>query len=480
MSSPTATSAPPSIAATLSFAFVIGSASMRQRLAKRGSMRKTGILALLLGLSSGGTQSSQATDIVNVALATASRYEIFMWVPFGSTKDSVPGIAHVLEHLKFKSGGAKGLGGLANIPGSETNAQTSFNFTRFDVGIDALHLPDALVALAGVTTSLRIDEKDVESEKSVVKQELFQRNSADPDTPFYRDFAKQLFEGSVLALSPGGTQESVEGVHLKDVLAFDAANYQGASTFLLLAGPALSADNQAALDKSFPAAKVARLTVDLHRRPSYADSALAGSTPFLTSIQPLNVAASSFVVHGESTHISSTKMYYSKLVNAPTGWKNVVAGWIVENAMNSRLDEGLTDKIAEDANLVTRFQFSLDRQTDTLWKMDFVAEMQTGVDPETVRGIVQAHLRSIAASGLSAKSFERLRSRYFMRDEWDNADAHVQNFGTTAVNEGYDTALNKYSTLRDLKLEDVNALLRSLDVDGRVGFAVLSPKGVLQ
>ena len=208
---------------------------------------------------------ASATDVLNVNIATAGQYEIHMWVPFGSYVDTVPGIAHVLEHLKFKSGGDKGIGALDSIVGSATNASTTYRYTRYDVGISGSHLKEALIALAGVTSPLKIQEMDLSGQKNVVKQELYQRYNSDPDTPFYFKFSATLYDGTPLAFLPGGTIESVDKVQMDDVLKFDAAHYQNADRFLLIAGPELPAAAKADIEAIFPKVHFGLIKVDNKR-----------------------------------------------------------------------------------------------------------------------------------------------------------------------------------------------------------------------
>ena len=421
-----------------------------------------------------------ATDIIDVNIETAGQYELHLWVPFGSNVDTVPGIAHVLEHLKFKSGGVQGLGALDKIPGSSSNASTSYRYTRYDVGIQARNLKDALVALAGVTNPLKIQDVDLEGQKNVVKQELFQRYNGDPDTPFFLKFSSTLYEGTPLAAMPGGTQDSVEQVKMEDVLKFDAAHYQGADRLLLIAGPELSAADKAMVENIFPKSRLGFIKVDKKRQATTNDADLRIEPVFLAKPEPLVIAASRFRQDGESTHIRSTKLVYSKIISAPMAWNSVLAGDILVRAVESRLPEGLTEKIAEDAGLVQSFNFSVDANTQRNWKIDLSADLVDGVKPETVIDTFEKYFAELSQHGISEKTFNRLRNRFFLHDEWDDVESRVGIFGDTAVQYGYQKAADEYADFHNIKIDDVNALLKMLAQDGRVGVAVLKPAGVVR
>ncbi len=433
-------------------------------------------VAVLLCLN---TPNSKATQILNVAIETAGQYELHMWVPFGSTVDTVPGIAHVLEHLKFKSGGDKGIGGLDKIVGSGSNAATTYRFTRYDVGISADHLQDALIALAGVTEPLKIKDVDLDGQKNVVKQELLQRYKGDPDTPFFLDYAARVYAGTPLAVMPGGTTDTVDQVKMDDVLKFDAAHYQGADRFLVIAGPALSTAMKNDLLKLFPSAHIGSVNVNTKRIASHDDADLRVQPVFLPAPDQITITPSHFRMDGTSSHISTTKLVYTKLISAPLTWNQILAGDILEKAVQSRLSEGLIDVIAEDAGLVQNFTFSVDATSQRVLKMEFSADMVDGVAPEKVVRVFETYFAALSKNGVSGKSFARLRDRFFLHDEWDDVESRISILGQTAVQYGYTKAADEYDNFHALKVEDVNALLKNLGADGRVGVAVLQPQSKL-
>jgi predicted Zn-dependent peptidase len=431
-------------------------------------------LPLIAALTCG---TAHATDVLNINIETAGQYEIHMWVPFGAYVDTVPGIAHVLEHLKFKSGGDKGIGGLDAIAGSSSNAATTYRYTRYDVGISLSHLSEALVALAGVTDQLKIKDEDLVGQRNVVKQELYQRYNSDPDTPFYFKFSSTLYDGTSLATLPGGTQQTVDQVDMAGVLKYDAAHYQKADRFLLIAGPELPAAAKADIKKLFPDVHFGSVFVDHKRVATYDDKELRDRPVFLPAPEPLAIQASRFWQDGTSTRIRSSKLLYSKILNAPMTWKNVLAADILDRVVESRLQEGLIDKIDEDAGLVQNFNFSVDASSQRSWKIDFSADLVEGIAPEKVIDVFETYFADLTQHGISEKTFTRVRDRFFIHDEWDDVESRMSIFGVTALQYGYSKAANEYADFHDLKVDDVNALLKSLNKDGRVGIAVLKPAG---
>ena len=282
----------------------------------------------------GGEHKDQVFDI---AVENSSTYSLSMWVPFGSASDSIPGIAHVLEHLKFKNSDGKGFAAFDSIAGSNSNAATNYTYTRYDLNIPPAGLIEALESLARITTPLAITEADVATEKGVVTQELLERTESDPDTRFFIDFNSELYKGLPIEKYPGGHVEDIAAVTFKDVMAFDAAHYQGSPFFLLIAGPYLSGENRKAIDRVFPNSVYDGILVNREMRVKHEDQNLI-SLPALLQTEPIKeFGASSFERTKTSDRVKVPKYTWAKIIAAPTSWRSVAASTVLEAAMRSRL-----------------------------------------------------------------------------------------------------------------------------------------------
>jgi predicted Zn-dependent peptidase len=420
------------------------------------------------------------TFILNVGVEGAGSYQISMWVPAGSTSDSVPGIAHVIEHLKFKNRDGNGFAGFDAIAGSNSNAGTSYRTTRYDLNVPPEGVNKTLETLATITRPLTITEADLKLEKSIVQQELFQRSQSDPDTPFYQDFYSALYAGFPYEHPPGGTQESVGSVALKDVLAFDAAHYQGSKVFLMIVGPPLSSENFAAIETYFSNAALGTVMVGQNFEVVRADTELQNLPAFLPAIKGVDLTTAELMREKTSPRTRSVKMTLSKIVSAPTTWRSVVASSILRDAIRSRLPEGLQDRIAEDNRLVQDWSVSVSRVMDGVWQVDLNAALENGVTPQQVRSAFESYMSSLASSGLSQKSFDRLKARNFLVSEWEGADGRAYHLGSDTIAFGYDKAISSMDELQKTNLQDVNDLLKAIEKPGRVGVALLKPEGAAQ
>ena len=424
-----------------------------------------------------GKAAAAATDVLTVSIATAGQYEIHYWVPFGSLQDSVPGVAHVLEHLKFAYGGPHSLDGLKTIQGSVTGASTTYRYTQFEVSIASEHLAEALKTLSLVAGPLPIEQKELSREQQVVSQELIERQNANPDGPFYEAFERKIMDGTPYAFLPGGTLESVAKVTMDDVAKFNAAHYVNANGFLVIAGPPMTLAQQHIVKSAFPSTNTAFVIVDRQRKSKKLDTGLGAAPAFLPPVVAMSLPHDQFQLEQPSAHVNTPRLIYSKLIPASLTWKQMIASIIIESAMNSRLQEGLTDVIAEDTGLVQRFNVNIDTSFPNFLRLDLTASLVNGVPVQKVTSTYDAWLKKLTREGLTEKTFSRIKARFFLHDEWDDVEARLRELSAMSVYYGFTTASSLRATLQDLKLDDANGLLRLLATDGRVGLGVLQPQG---
>jgi zinc protease len=420
------------------------------------------------------------TQILDIAVETAGSYQISLWVPFGSTSDSVPGIAHVLEHLKFKTKGGHDFSGFDAIPGSSTNAATTYDYTRFDVSVPTAGLVPALETLASIVDPLAINEADLRLEKTVVQQEILQRTQSDPDTPFYQEFYSRLYKGSAYENPPGGKLSDVESIQMKDVLDFDAKHYHNSPIYLEIAGPVLPSRATAALSRLFPHSAAGAIYVQKNFAVKHHDEALLALPAFITRPKINAVLAEEFRSVKKSPRAQTVKLSVVKLISAPTHWRAVAAASILSDAIRSRLPEGLYDRISEENRLVQNWSISITPQTENVWQVSFNAAIENGVTAEKVRQAFDDYLKDLLKTGLSKKSFSRLKARNFLLSEWEDASSRASSLGSDIVTFGYKDASRFMDEVKNVQVKDVNALIKALQLPGRVGVAELQPEGAQQ
>src|SRR5687768_13056748 len=163
-----------------------------------------------------------------------------IWVGVGSRDESpaVAGSSHFLEHLLFKGTATRSALELADAMdavGGEMNAFTAKEQTCYDAHALASDLPLAVTLLWDLVTEACNTAADLESERTVVLEEIAMRDD-EPSDAVHDLFAEALFGNTPLGRSVLGTVESIEALTRDDVDGWYRHRYAMPSIVVTAAG----------------------------------------------------------------------------------------------------------------------------------------------------------------------------------------------------------------------------------------------------
>jgi predicted Zn-dependent peptidase len=172
-----------------------------------------------------------------------------IWVGVGSRDESpaVAGASHFLEHLLFKGTTTRSALEIAtamDAVGGEMNAFTAKEHTCFYANVLASDLPLAVTLLSDLVTEATNTAADLESERTVVLEEIAMRDD-EPADAVHDLFSETLFGDTPLGRSVLGTVESIEGLTRDDVDGWYRGRYAMPSIVVTAAG---RVDHQQVLD----------------------------------------------------------------------------------------------------------------------------------------------------------------------------------------------------------------------------------------
>ncbi|WP_232797233.1 M16 family metallopeptidase [Blastococcus atacamensis] len=163
-----------------------------------------------------------------------------IWVGVGS-RDETPAVAgssHFLEHLLFKGTSSRSALEIAtamDAVGGEMNAFTAKEHTCYYANVLASDLPLAVTLLADLVTEATNTAADLESERTVVLEEIAMRDD-EPADAVHDLFSETLFGDTSLGRSVLGTVESIEGLTRDDVHGWYRSRYAAPSIVVTAAG----------------------------------------------------------------------------------------------------------------------------------------------------------------------------------------------------------------------------------------------------
>ena len=173
-----------------------------------------------------------------------------VWTQAGARNErrEISGISHFIEHIVFK-GSHKRTGfeiaeGMDEI-GAHVNAYTTKEYTFFYTKALGYQILKASDILFDMIRNPRLDEKDIETEKGVVLEEINMCED-DPGDVVYEVNESSLFKGTTLEMQILGERETVSAFKKEDIVSYMNDNYCADKTVIGISG---NFDEEAMLEK---------------------------------------------------------------------------------------------------------------------------------------------------------------------------------------------------------------------------------------
>ncbi|PAF43931.1 pitrilysin family protein [Helicobacter sp. 11S03491-1] len=149
------------------------------------------------------------------------------------------GIAHMLEHLNFKSSKHLKSGEFDEIVkkfGGLSNASTGFDYTRYFIKSSNTNLDKSLELFAELMANLSLKEDEFLPERNVVAEERRWRTDNSPTGYLYFRFFNTAFIYHPYHWTPIGFMEDIQNWNIEDIRNFHSIYYQPKNALILVAG----------------------------------------------------------------------------------------------------------------------------------------------------------------------------------------------------------------------------------------------------
>ncbi len=149
------------------------------------------------------------------------------------------GIAHMLEHLNFKSTKNLKAGEFDTIVkgfGGVNNASTGFDYTQYFIKSSSDNLSKSLKLFAELMQNLNLKEEEFQPERDVVLEERKWRTDNSPMGYLYFRLFNNLYLYHSYHWTPIGFKEDIKNWSLEDIKTFHQTYYQPQNAILIVAG----------------------------------------------------------------------------------------------------------------------------------------------------------------------------------------------------------------------------------------------------
>jgi predicted Zn-dependent peptidase len=306
------------------------------------------LVAFCLAIFSGGLMASvlpkyesktldNGLEVVVIPLKKNSVITTDVFYKVGSRDEVMgkSGIAHMLEHLNFKSTKNLKAGEYDEIVkgfGGVNNASTSFDYTHYYINSSKENLSKSLGLLAELMANLKLNDKEFQPERLVVAEERLWRTDNNPMGYLYFNLFNTAFVYHPYHWMPIGFMDDIQSWSIDDIKSFHKKYYAPNNAVLVVAGDVNAAEVfKDAQEKFGSIPKGPEITERVMREPDqhgerravlYKDSAvemlaIAYKIPNFASpdMVGLNVI-SELLSSGKSSRLNSLLVDKKRLVNA--------------------------------------------------------------------------------------------------------------------------------------------------------------------
>jgi predicted Zn-dependent peptidase len=205
------------------------------------------------------------------------------------------GIAHMLEHMNFKSTKHLAEGEFDEIVkrhGGVNNASTGFDYTHYFIKSASRNLDTSLELFAELMTNLNLTDEEFQKERDVVAEERRWRTDNNPVGYLYFRLFNEHFTSHSYHWTPIGFMEDIQRWRIEDIRTFHRRFYRPDNAIIVVAGDILPDAVFAAAQKHFgtltapesdPCAPLLTITplepkrdgsrrIEIHRENSHTDT----------------------------------------------------------------------------------------------------------------------------------------------------------------------------------------------------------------
>ncbi|MDR1450829.1 MAG: insulinase family protein [Helicobacteraceae bacterium] len=196
-----------------------------------GSLPNIEIQTLENNLAVAAVSTKNKTGVVSVDLfyKVGSRNEVM----------GKSGIAHMLEHMNFKSSKNLAAGEFDRVVksyGGVTNASTGFDYTHYFVKSSSQNIDKSLELFAELMQNLSLKDDEFQPERKVVAEERRWRTENSPFGAMYFELFNIAYQYHSYHWTPIGFMGDIESWSIEDIKTFHSAWYQPQNAVLLVAG----------------------------------------------------------------------------------------------------------------------------------------------------------------------------------------------------------------------------------------------------
>ncbi len=299
------------------------------------------------------------------------------------------GIAHMLEHLNFKSTKNLKSGEFDTIVkgfGGVNNASTGFDYTQYFIKSSSSNLSKSLELFAELMQNLNLKDEEFQPERDVVLEERKWRTDNSPMGYLYFRLFNNIYLYHPYHWTPIGFINDIKNWSIEDITSFHKTYYQPQNAILIVAGD------------------VKPETVFEEATKEFKDIKNSGEIPTVHQVEPEQDGAKRLIVHKETeVEMLAISFHIPNFQHADQPALSTISE-LLSSGKSSRLNALLIDQ----KNLVNSISaFNMENKDPGVFL--FLAVCNPGVKAETVEKEILSEIEKLKSTEITPAELERVK-----------------------------------------------------------------------
>lgn len=299
------------------------------------------------------------------------------------------GIAHMLEHLNFKSTKHLKAGEFDRIVksfGGVNNASTSFDYTHYFIKSSSQNMGESMHLFAELMANLKLDDKEFQTEREVVAEERRWRTDNSPMGYLYFRMFNNAYIYHPYHWTPIGFMNDIKTWTIDDIREFHRTYYQPNNAVLIVTGDIEP-------EKVFTRAEKEFGTIKNHTE-----------VPPVKFVEPEQDGPKRITIYKESQVEILAISFHIPNFQSPDQVALSVLSEVLYSGKSSRLYQELIQK-KQLANQI--YAYNMENTDPGLFI--FLAVCNPGIKAETVEKELIEQIEKIKKEGVSKKELEKVK-----------------------------------------------------------------------
>ena len=316
--------------------------------------------------------------------------DIFYKVGSGNEIMGKSGIAHMLEHLNFKSTKNLKAGEFDEIVkgfGGVNNASTGFDYTHYYIKSSSGNLAKSLELFSELMQNLRVSDEEFQPERNVVLEERLWRTDNNPIGYLYFRLFNNAFMYHPYHWTPIGFKDDIKNWTIEDIRSFHSKYYQPNNAIVVVAGDIKAEDVFVNVEKHFGAIKNTHDVLKPHHQ-----------------VEPLQDGAKRVMLKKES-EVEMVAIAY-KIPDFKH--KDQVALSALSELLSSGKSSRLQRVLVDEKKMVNQiYGYAMQSRDPSVFL--FLAVCNPGIKAETVEAEILAIIENLRKDGISERELEKIK-----------------------------------------------------------------------